>query len=155
MLSNAISDRPKLVMFSSWGYKHSVRNIERTGAFTVSFVSAALADQMNASSAAVDFEVDEFAHSGATPRMGRLVDAPFVAEAPAALECRLTEIVSPKTLSGGKSENFVVFGQVVGIHIDESIIVDGRLDMKLARPLARMGYMDYSEASEVFSMKRP
>lgn len=71
------------------------------------------------------------------------------------LECKVTEIIEPKTLSGEASENVFVFGQVVGIHIDEAIVNNGRFDATLARPIARMGYMDYCEGSEVFEMIRP
>lgn len=152
---NAISDRPKLVMFSSAGRKHSQRNAAETGEFTCNFVSRNLVEKMNISSAAVPYGVDEFALSGLTSRQGELVDAPYVAEAFAVLECKVTEIIEPKSLSGEPSENVMVFGQVVGIHIDEAIVRDGRLDMALARPVARMGYMDYSEGSEVFEMFRP
>ncbi|RDJ13025.1 flavin reductase family protein [Rhizobium grahamii] len=152
---NAVSDRPKLVMFSSAGRKHSQRNAAETGEFTCNFVSRSLLEKMNVSSAAVEYEVDEFALAGLTARKGELVDAPFVAEAFAVLECKVTEILVPKSLSGEESENVMVFGQVLGIHVDETIIRDGRLDMALARPVARMGYMDYSEGSDVFEMLRP
>lgn len=152
---NAISDRPKLVMFSSAGLKHSQRNAIETGEFTCNFVSRNLVEKMNISSAAVDYGVDEFALSGLAARKGELVDAPYVAEAFAVLECKVTETLVPKSLTGENSENIMILGQVVGIHIDETIIRDGRLDMAIARPVARMGYMDYSEGSDVFEMFRP
>jgi flavin reductase (DIM6/NTAB) family NADH-FMN oxidoreductase RutF len=152
---NAVSDRPKLVMFSSSGRKHSFRNASETGEFTCNFVSRHLIDKMNMSSAAVAYEVDEFALSGLTAKTGELVDAPYVAEAFAVLECKVTEIIEPKSLSGEPSENVMVFGQVVGIHIDEAILRDGRIDMGLARPVARLGYMDYCESSDVFELFRP
>jgi len=152
---NAVSDRPKLVMFSSSGRKDSYRNASETGEFTCNFVSRNLIDKMNTSSAAVAYDVDEFALSGLTPKKGELVDAPYVAEAFAVLECKVTEIIEPKSLSGESSENVMIFGQVVGIHIDEAILRDGRIDMGLARPVARLGYMDYSESSDVFELFRP
>jgi flavin reductase (DIM6/NTAB) family NADH-FMN oxidoreductase RutF len=152
---NAISDRPKLVMFSSAGLKHSQRNAIETGEFTCNFVSRNLVEKMNVSSAAVDYGVDEFALAGLTARRGDLVDAPYVAEAFAVLECKVTETLVPKSLTGENSENIMILGQVIGIHIDETIIRDGRLDMAIARPVARMGYMDYSEGSDVFEMFRP
>jgi flavin reductase (DIM6/NTAB) family NADH-FMN oxidoreductase RutF len=152
---NAVSDRPKIVMFSSDGRKDSARNAEETGAFTTNFVSRDLVDKMNASSILVPYEVDEFALAGLTAKAGTLVDAPYVADAFAVLECRVTEIINPMTLSGERGENVIVFGQVVGIHISETILKDGRLDMAVARPIARMGYMDYSEGSEVFQLMRP
>lgn len=152
---NAISDRPKLVMFSSSGRKHSQQNARETGAFTCSFVSRNLIDQMNLSSATVPYGVNEFEFSGLTAKQGEIVDAPYVAEAFAVLECKVTEIIEPRGLSGEPSENVMVIGEVVGIHIDETIIREGRLDMAIARPVARMGYMDYAEGSDVFELIRP
>lgn len=152
---NAVCDSPKIIMFSSDGRKDSARNAEETGAFTANFVSRNLVDPMNVSSVAVPYGVDEFAVAGLTARTGMLIDAPCVAEAFAVLECRVTEIRNPMTLSGVPAGNVMVFGEVVGIHIDEAIIRDGRLDMALARPIGRMGYMDYSEASSVFEILRP
>ncbi|MBT9370125.1 flavin reductase family protein [Rhizobium sp. CSW-27] len=153
---NIVSDRPKIVMFSSSGRKHSLKNAEETGVFTASLVSRFIVEKMNASSAPVDYGVDEFALAGLTPREGELVDAPYVAEAHAALECRVTQVIVPHGLDGEASESVMVFGQVVGIHISEAIIRDGRIDMELARPIARMGYMDYADGgADVFQIQRP
>jgi flavin reductase (DIM6/NTAB) family NADH-FMN oxidoreductase RutF len=153
---NIVSDKPKLVMFSSSGRKHSLQNAEETGVFTASLASRHLAEQVNASSAGVDYGTSEFELSGLTAKMAETVDAPFVAEAYTALECRVTEIINPKGLNGEASESFMVIGQVTGIHISEEILRDGRIDMSLARPIARMGYLDYADGgSDVFQMKRP
>ena len=153
---NAVSDTPKLVMFSSSGHKDSVTNIEETGVFTCSLAGRHLAGRMNASSVAVPRGVDEFAIAGLTPVTGRLVDAPFVGEAHAALECRMTQILRPLDMDGRESESWIVFGQVVGIHISPEILSDGMIDMAVARPLGRMGYMDYCDGgAEVFAMERP
>ena len=152
---NAVSDRPKLVMFASSGHKDSVRNIEETGFFTCSFVGRDIAERMNMTSVAAPHGESEFAIAGLTPQPGRLVDAPFVAESLAALECRLTEVMRPRALDGAVSESWVVFGQVVGIHIHDEAVRDGRFDMAVARPVGRMGYMDYCDASDVFEMMRP
>ncbi|MBB3645955.1 flavin reductase (DIM6/NTAB) family NADH-FMN oxidoreductase RutF [Rhizobium sp. BK619] len=152
---NAVADRPKLVMFSSAGRKDSQRNAAETGVFTCNFVGRDLAERMNLSSAALPYGESEFDFAGLTAKQAELIDAPYVGEAFAVLECRVTEIIEPKTLSGAPSENVLVFGEVVGIRIDEAIVRDGRLDMSIARPVARMGYMDYSEGSDVFEMFRP
>ena len=151
-----VSDVPKIVMFSSSGRKHSLRNAEETGVFTASLASRHLAEQVNASSVTVPYGTDEFAIAGLSPVMGRLVEAPYVEEAYTALECRLTEVIQPRTLDGGRADSFMVFGQVVGIHIREEIIRDGVIDMGIMRPLARMGYHDYCDGgAEVFQMTRP
>ncbi|ACI55127.1 conserved hypothetical protein [Rhizobium leguminosarum bv. trifolii WSM2304] len=152
---NAVADRPKLVMFSSAGRKDSQRNAAETGVFTCNFVGRDLAEKMNLSSAALPYGESEFDFAGLTAKQAELIDAPYVGEAFAVLECRVTEIIEPKTLSGAPSENVLVFGEVVGIRIDETIVRNGRLDMSIARPVARMGYMDYSEGSDVFEMFRP
>ncbi|HXV29822.1 MAG TPA: flavin reductase family protein [Sinorhizobium sp.] len=152
---NAISDRPKLVMFSSSGYKDSVRNIEETGTFTASFASRNLSEAVNLTSVAAPHGESEFAIAGLTPVEGTLVKAPFVGEAFAALECRMTEILRPKGLDGVVSDSYVVIGQVVGIHIRDEAIRDGRFDVAAVRPLARLGYMDYCDGGDVFEMVRP
>ncbi|MET0358478.1 MAG: flavin reductase family protein [Pararhizobium sp.] len=152
---NAICDVPKMVMFSSSGWKDTVRNIEDTGVFTASFVSRDLIDPMNRSSAPLPHGESEFAAAGLTPVDGNLVEAPFVGEAYAALECRMTELFRPKTLSGEPAENHVVIGQVVGIHIREEALRDGRFDMAKVRPVGRLGYMDYADAGDVFELIRP
>lgn len=152
---NAISDRPKLVMFSSSGYKDSARNIEATGEFTASFASLNLSEAVNKTSIAAPHGESEFAIAGLTPVDGTLVNAPFVGEAYAALECRMTEMFQPKGLDGELTDNYVVIGQVVGIHIRDEAIREGRFDMATVRPLARLGYMDYCDGGDVFQMVRP
>ncbi|MCJ8521258.1 flavin reductase (DIM6/NTAB) family NADH-FMN oxidoreductase RutF [Pseudorhizobium tarimense] len=153
---NVVSDDPKIVMFSSSGRKDSLRNAEETGVFTASLASRDLAEQVNASSISVPYGTDEFAIAGVTPKRGELVDAPYVAEAHAVLECRVTDLIQPKTLDGGRAASFMVFGQVVGIHISESVIRDERIDMNLLRPIARMGYRDFSDGgTDVFQLTRP
>ena len=142
---NAISDNPKLVMFAAGSSKDSPRNAAETREFTTSFVSRNLARQMNESSVAVPYGVDEFEIAGLKAEQGRLVRAPYVTGAYAVLECKVTEVIHPVDLDGAD----------VGIHIDEAIIRDGRLDMSIAKPVGRMGYMDYAEASDVFEMIRP
>lgn len=153
---NIVSDTPKIVMFSSSGRKDSLRNAEETGVFTASLASRHLAEQVNASSVSVPYGRDEFEIAGLSPKMGCLIDAPYVEEAYTALECRVTEIIQPRTIEAGHADAYMVFGQVVGIHIREEIIRDGRIDMSIMRPIARMGYHDYCDGGEdVFQMTRP
>lgn len=152
---NIVDDDPKIVMFSSGGRKHSARNAEETGTFTTSLASRNLIGKVNASSVSVGYGVNEFEIAGLTPVFGQLVDAPYVGEAFVAMECVVTEIISPRDRHGNRTDSHMIFGEVVGIHIDERIIRDGRLDMSLAQPVGRMGYMDYSEASDVFELIRP
>ncbi|MCY6380679.1 flavin reductase family protein [Hoeflea prorocentri] len=152
---NAIGDRPKMVMFASDGRKDSVANIEETGEFSASLASRVLAEKVIATSVDAPAHIDEFQYSGLTATAGKLISAPHVAEAFAALECKAVSIFQPDTLEGGKSKSIVVIGQVVGIHIDEGIIADGRIDMAKAAPLARLGYRDHSHGADTFELIRP
>ena len=76
-----------------------------------------------------------------------LVAAPRVAGAPAALECKVTEIFEPKDLDGSRDRRIVVVGEVVGIHIDDAMLTDGLFDVVKAGNVARLGYMDYLASS--------
>lgn len=153
---NALSYNPKLVVFSSTAPKDSLKNCAETGVFTANLVTRDLIEAMNKSSAPAPYGTDEFALAGLTPVTGRLVDAPYVGEAKAVLECCVTQIMKPLDIEGRETGSTLVFGQVIGIHIDEAILKDGLLDMETARSVARLGYMDYSDGgADVFAMPRP
>jgi flavin reductase (DIM6/NTAB) family NADH-FMN oxidoreductase RutF len=152
---NAVCDTPPIVMFSSSGYKDSVANIDATGEFVCNMASLNLKDAMNQTSAAVSHEISEFDLSGLEMAASRLVKAPRVARAVTALECRHLQTLRLKTVEGSDTDNYVVFGQVVGVHIDDAMIVDGMLDVTLFKPLSRLGYKDYAAVTEVFQMGRP
>ena len=110
---------------------------------------------MNLSSADAPYDESEFDIAGLTVAEARMINAPFVAEAHAALECKVTEIFEAKSLEGEASGSFVVIGQVVGIHIDDNVLTDGLIDISKVLPIARMGYMDYAKVESVFTMPRP
>lgn len=152
---NAISSHPPLVMFSSDGDKDSSTFARETGEFVVNLVGKSLAQKMNASGIDAPRGVSEFGYAGLTSAPSRLVAPPRVAEAPAALECKATEIFRPKTIDGRASENVVVIGQVVGVHIDDLMLTNGLFDVVKAGNVSRLGYMDYSAITETFAMRRP
>ena len=152
---NAVCDTPPMVMFSSTGYKDSVRNIEETGEFVCNQACLDLVEAMNTSSSAVPSDVNEFELARITEVDCELISAPRVLEAKTALECKLINVQRLKDLAGQDTENWVVFGQVVGVHIDDTLLVDGQLDTARMKPLARLGYMDYSVVDHVFQVERP
>ncbi|APX89354.1 flavin reductase [Brevirhabdus pacifica] len=154
---NAVAYVPPQVMFSSTGSKpdrqhgkDSLSNIEATGSFCVNIVSYALRDAMNATSGPYAAGVDEFELAGLEKAPCETIPCHRVAAAPAALECRLTQIVR---LEG--AANYLVLGEVTGVHIDDAVLRDGMVDVLRFNPLTRLGYQDYSHISEVFSMVRP
>jgi flavin reductase (DIM6/NTAB) family NADH-FMN oxidoreductase RutF len=153
---NAFASSPSIIGFSSEGYKDTVRNIEETGEFVWNLASHALAGQMNQSSAPVPSDVNEFELSGLTAGKGRNVGVPHVLESPAALECKLLQVQRLKSLDGAEIENWLVLGQVVGVHIRREFIKDGRFDTFAAQPIMRAGYArEYASIGPKFEMTRP
>ena len=152
---NGVNSRPPLVMFASEGRKDSVTNIEATGEFVCNLATWDLREAMNATSAPLAHGVNEMERAGLTAAPSRLVRAPRVAEAPCALECRLLRILTLDDLAGRPTDCHVVFGQVVGVHIDDHFIKDGLLDTAAMQPIARCGYDEYAAVESVFSMARP
>lgn len=155
---NAICDLPPMITFSSSGSKDSLTNVEVTGEFVWNMVTRALAEAMNASSAPVPPEIDEFRLSGLETAPSRLVMPPRVAASPASLECRLIRIVDLHDLDGAPTGSKLVIGQVVGVHIRRTFLHDGLFDTGAAHPIMRAGYRDdYIEATPetMFKMVRP
>ena len=136
------------------GPKDSIRNAIDTGEFVINMATLALREQMNATAVAAPSDVDEFAHAGLTKAPSRLVTPPRVAESPVHLECRTTQSLElPSTAP--PSPNTAVFGQVVGVHIDDTCIRDSHLELTRLHPIGRLGYQDYVDIDNSFSMPRP
>ncbi|MGD9536794.1 MAG: flavin reductase family protein [Alphaproteobacteria bacterium] len=156
---NAVADNPYMVMFSSngreaYGPKDTLRNIEATGEFVYNVATWALRNNMNRSSAAVQPEVDEMALAGLTPVPSRIVKPPRVAESPIHLECVHHQTIDLPS-NDPKARNALCIGRVVGIHIADEVITDGRVDMAKVKPIARLGYHDFTVVETVFEMPRP
>lgn len=142
---NAISDRPHYVMFSSSNAKDTLHNIRQNGEFTCSLSTFDTRFEMNVSSASVPAGIDEYPLAGLTAVASRFVKPPRVKESPAALECKHWKTIElPDANPATGTGHYVVFGQVVGIYINDDFIHDGMVDIGAMQPLARLGYMDYS-----------
>jgi flavin reductase (DIM6/NTAB) family NADH-FMN oxidoreductase RutF len=152
---NGVNSRPNLLMFGSEGHKDSVAFIEETGEFVCNLATWDLREPMNTTSAPLARGLNEMIRAGLDPAPSRVVKPPRVAASPCALECKLIKIVPMTTCDGQPVDCHVVFGQVVGVHIDDRFIVDGLLDTAAMRPIARCGYDQYAVVESVFSMQRP
>lgn len=152
---NAISTQPPMLAFSSEGLKDTVRNAKATGEFVFNLATAALAEPMNQSAAQVPPEVDEFALAGLSTAPSRLVRPPRVAASPAALECKVIDVLHLRDIDGNTVGRYLTIGQVVGVHIDDAYLVDGLFDTARAVPLARCGYRDFASVTSVFAILRP
>lgn len=156
---NNLGYEPGYLMFSGGGQypdggrKDSVINAEETGEFVYNMATYALREAVHQTAQITDPETDEMQAAGLTPAPARIVKAPLVAQCPISIECKYyTTLVLPGL--EWKSTHHVVVGRVVGVHIkDEFIGADGKVDILKIRPLARMGYTDYTSVESIFSME--
>jgi flavin reductase (DIM6/NTAB) family NADH-FMN oxidoreductase RutF len=143
------------VMFSSEGRKDSLAFIQETGEFVCNLATWDLRDAMNVTSAPFERGVNEMERAGLAPAPSRLVKPPRVAASPCALECVLLQIVPMNDIEGRALDAHVVFGQVIGVHIDDQFIKDGLLDTAAMKPIARCGYHNYAVVESQFKLTRP
>jgi flavin reductase (DIM6/NTAB) family NADH-FMN oxidoreductase RutF len=132
--------------------KDTLRNILETREFVVNIVSEEFADRMNATSATVPPEVDEFALSGLTPIASDLIKPARVAESHVHMECRLFQVVQVSDQPGGGS---LVLGEVVRFHVREDLMEDFRIDPDKLRAIGRMAGSTYVRTTDRFDLTRP
>jgi flavin reductase (DIM6/NTAB) family NADH-FMN oxidoreductase RutF len=154
---NAVAASPPTVLFSTirarGARKDTLSNVEETGVFTVNVVTEETAEAMNLTSGSYDPSVDEFQLAGLTAVAGTVVGAPFVAEAKANLECRLSQVVPIGT--DGPMAASIVIGEVVRVHVDGAILDGTRIDQAALRAVGRMGGPTYTRTRDLFSLERP
>jgi len=151
---NAVAESPHYVVFGSGGCKDSLRNAEAAGEFAVNLATWDLREQMNASSANAPPHVDEFELARLTKGPCRLIKAPRVAESPVCLECRLFKVIELPD-EEGKVGDWIAVGRVIGIHIDDRFIANGRVNTAAMKPIARLGYSEYATVETAWRMRRP
>ena len=149
-----------MVMIAFTGYhqdggeKDTLHNIKSSGEFVINMVPLALKDAMNVSSAPAGHEVNEMELAGLRAEDSVLVKPPRVRKAPVHLECAFyQDIKLPCTLAD--SINTTIIGRVLGIHIKDEVLSDGLIDINKIKPLARLGYQQYTAVDNVFVMTRP
>lgn len=155
-----LSFDPPYVMFAanqnSRGMKKdTVINIEQTGEFVYNMATYELREAVNLSAQELPPEVDEFEIAGLTKAPSIMVKPCRVAESPIQFECRLySSLRLPGNGPMGSVD--IIIGRVILIHIkDEVIRQDGRIDILKIRPLARLGYYDYTTIESIFEMIIP
>jgi len=155
---NCFNYRPPIIGFASSGWKDSVRNIVETREFVWNLATVDLASAMNETSASLPHGEDEFVRARLTPAESRLVRAPRVAESPVNFECRLSQCIQLTAADGSAVDSWLVLGEVVAVHIDESLLENGIYQTAKARPALRAGgptaYYTIDE-SQRFDLVRP
>ncbi|KQP38146.1 Asp/Glu/hydantoin racemase [Pseudorhodoferax sp. Leaf274] len=153
---NAFNYVPPIVGFASIGRKDSLAHVEETGEFVWNLATRPLAEQMNASCAAVPPDVNEFELAGLTPVASQRVAPPRVGESPVAFECKLSQLVQLQGADGRAVETWLVLGEVVQVHIARALLKDGIYDTAAGQPILRGGGpADYFGLGEKFLMRRP
>ena len=155
---NAFNYTPPLIGFSSLGDKDSVRNARATGEFVWNLVSLNLAEAMNQSCAPVPYGVNEFELAGLETAASRLVKAPRVAASLVSMECKVTQIIQLQTQTGAPLNTWLTMGEVIAVHIDDSLIEDGIYQTAKGQPVMRAGGPgDYFtlDPDRLFRMTRP
>src|SRR5690606_8938069 len=143
------STKPPVVQFTSVGRKDSLRNIEETGEFVVNIATVGLMEKVNASSAAFDHEVDEFAEVGLGTEPSARVRPPRVAQSPAAIECALRQVVEV-------GDSFVVMGDVLAVALAPEVLAeDGAPAFDVLGPVSRLGRTEWGLTPDVRVLERP
>ncbi|HLH87961.1 MAG TPA: flavin reductase family protein [Xanthobacteraceae bacterium] len=151
---NLIAGKPPFVMFASNPRKHSQQNAETTGEFVANIATWELREEMNRSAADYADDKSEPEIVGLEMVPSRVVKPPRVARSPISLECQYQQTIALARSNGQATTSSVVIGEVVNVHIDDGVIRDGLIDLSRIRPLARLGYMDYTVVDNIFTMVR-
>lgn len=146
---NILSSAPPIVHFTSSGTKDTLTNVRASGEFTISIVDRTLLEAMNTTSVNAPPEVSEFDHVAVTKRLGQTVDAPYVAESPAVMECTVRSILA-------MGNGTMVFGDVRRFAIDDRIWTDERrVDMGALDPVGRLSGSQYTMSDTILKHPRP
>jgi flavin reductase (DIM6/NTAB) family NADH-FMN oxidoreductase RutF len=155
---NNLGYDPPYVMFSANSLpgtgrrKDSAKTAADTGEFVVNMATYELREAVNITSQSLPPGTDEAALAGLEMIPCRIVKAPRVAASPVHLECRFHCSLA---LPGNAFDqvHHMVIGRVVGVHIrDDALTPEGKLDVVKIRPLARLGYFDYTTVDSAFTM---
>lgn len=155
---NAFNYTPPIIGFSSIGYKDTLKNISDTGEFVWNLVTHDLVEAMNQSCMPCPPEVSEFEIAGLSRTKSTLVNPPRVAEAKVAFECKCTEIIQLQGISGVKVESWLILGEVVQAHIEQTCLKDGIYQTaEVGHVLRGGGSGDYFSIGkeQLFKLNRP
>jgi flavin reductase (DIM6/NTAB) family NADH-FMN oxidoreductase RutF len=154
---NGVCSHPPIILFSTvirkdGAYKDTLNNVEATKEFVVNIVSEEFAAQMNATSADVAPNVDEFTLSGLTAIPSDLIKAPRVKESKISMECKLVQTIK---FGNGPGGGCTVFGEILRFHIADELFDNFRIDPDKFHPIGRMGGPMYTRTKDRFEMVRP
>lgn len=154
---NGVSSNPPALLFVTSRHddgrkKDTLINVEATRQFVVNVVPDSLAEVMNITATEYPHGISEFEKAGLSAAPSTRVAPPRLAESPVNFECELHDTMHVG--ADGAGGGTIVVGRILLIHVDESILTDGKVDYELYHPLGRMGGMDYARTRDRFTMVR-
>jgi len=149
-----LSFDPPMIVVSARAGTDTARNVNATSEFVVNMATYDMKDLINATSAVLPAEIDEAEMAGLEMLPSELVKPKRVAASPIQMECKLFSSMVVPGRQPDHAHNLII-GRVIGVHIRDEVLTDGRIDITRVRPLARLGYLDYTSVQEAFTMPPP
>jgi len=155
---NGVCSNPPTIMFAparrGWdgSEKDTLVNIRDTKEFVVNIVSESFAEQMVQCSTDYENDIDEFTISGLNPLPSEKIISPRLKESKISFECKLNQIVEIGDDKAGSG--FIVIGTVILFHIDDSIIIDGKINIEKLNPIGRLAGNWYTRPTDNFRIQR-
>lgn len=149
-----------MVIFSTTSRHHdgelkdTLKNVEETKEFVVNIATWDLRTAVNITSPNFDRGVSEVEKAALETVPSIIVKPPRIKGSPIQLECIYYRSVQLPVIDHNHT-NRIVIAKVVGIHVDDTIIVDGQIDVTKFKPLARLGYSEYAVIESIFTMDLP
>lgn len=138
---NGVCSKPMIISFcpvirtATGEKKDTLINIERSKEFTINFVTQKTIDSINLTSTELPYGEDEFKFAGLSALDSVSINAPRLQESPIQFECKLRDILQYG--DGSPGTGFLVTGEVVHAHIDESVHDSGRILTDIFQPVGR------------------
>jgi len=132
--------------------KDTLNNLLATKECVVNIVSHSLVEQMNQSCADYPRDVSEFDAANIQRTPSQLVSVPSVAASKVRYECKLREVI---TISDEPSGGQMLLLDVVGIFLDDTVLVNGYIDPTRLDAVGKMGGDYFSTTKDKFALKRP
>ncbi|WP_150463335.1 flavin reductase family protein [Francisella sp. XLW-1] len=155
-----VCDSPYMIMFAisnehiEGGHKDTLKNILETKNFVINVPSYSFREQVNKTSESVSRDIDEFELAGLEKGISEIYKIPFVKNIPMYIECELHDTYQ---LPGKKEgwTNMMVIAYVKGLHVNDNVITDNKIDISKVKPISRLGYHDYAFIEDnIFSIER-
>ena len=153
----AVSAKPMIIAFSplirsaTGKPKDTPTNILRSKEFVINIVSESIAEKVNLCSTELPYGDDEFSLSGLTPLDSTIVGPKRIKESLIHFECKFRDRLNYGDEPGCGQ---IITGEVVKVHVDETVYDDGRINTKKLNPVARGAGNDWFRTTDVFQMER-